>query len=533
MKKIFTFLAATTLIVGCSKTDEAQPSSYTITGYAVADTRTEFGTPGDDTIPFLWSQGDKVWVGSKQSDALAAGGESATFTLSSAPQDGVAVYYNMTGSGATASVPTAQDAANSLGLNGDFGYATLSGNSFALKHATSYLWFDIAALPSDATLKSIRLHAGDAIVAGSAVWGGSAFGAVSNGRSIIDLAVNKTSVSGAEVAMVVLPTAITKATITYELSVSGTTKFYEQTLGAKTIEAGKTYKISVDLATVSLTDYVLRTLTFEDNHALFAPYSFTAPSHDTDPTTETVTIDVKKWGDLIVDEDKQSYSASFIYGYSDYFSTFVDTNYWWGDTGNTNLVQTGFNANYGYKDFAGGGGYVISKYVGISAETVKAAEEAEYNGAYKYQLSIPVSQAHSGENYAIGFHSATKDAPVAQLPMIEFSDGKARVVDHMWVTNTSVALWAMTYGSGFSAAFDGDDYLIIDAIGYNGTTETDTLSFNLAQGPSIVNDWQYWDLSGLGKVTKVLFRMREAQLSGDWYCTPLYVAIDDIAVRFE
>ena len=136
MKKIFTFLAAATLIVGCSKTDEAQPSSYTITGYAVADTRTEFGAPGDDTIPFLWSQGDKVWVGSKQSYALAAGGESATFTLSSAPQDGVAVYYNMTGSGATASVPTAQDAANSLGLNGDFGYATLSGNSFALKHAT-------------------------------------------------------------------------------------------------------------------------------------------------------------------------------------------------------------------------------------------------------------------------------------------------------------------------------------------------------------------------------------------------------------
>ena len=107
MKKIFTFLAAAALIAGCSKTDEATTSSYTITGYSTADTRTEFGTPGDDTIPFLWSAGDKVWVGSQKSDALAAGGESATFTLSSAPQDGAAVYYNMTGSGATASVPTA------------------------------------------------------------------------------------------------------------------------------------------------------------------------------------------------------------------------------------------------------------------------------------------------------------------------------------------------------------------------------------------------------------------------------------------
>ena len=117
--------------------------------------------------------------------------------------------------------------------------------------------------------------------------------------------------------------------------------------------------------------------------------------------------------------------------------------------------------------------------------------------------------------------------------MIEFSDGKARVVDHMWVTNTSVALWAMTYGSGFSADFDGDDYLIIEAIGYNGEVATGTLSFNLAEGSSVVEDWQQWDLSELGPVTKVFFRMKEAQLSGGWYCTPLYVAIDDIAVRFE
>ena len=538
MKKIFTLLAVATLVWGCSKDDVAQPTSYTITGYSSLDTRTAFGTPSAESIPFLWSEGDKIWVNGQSSEGIAEGGSSATFTVATEPQNGTAVYYNMKATEAskasTAVVPTQQSIAKSLGENGDLGYAEVQDGSFTLSHATSYLWFDITALPSGYTLNSIRLNAGDAIVAGEAQWNGSAFGAVSGGRSIIDLAVDKSSVSGAEVAMVGLPTEIESATVTYELTDGDDTQYYEHALTAKTLAAGTTYKISINLANKELAEYVLRTLTFEDNHALFAPYQFTAPSHDTDPATETVTIGVKKWSDLIVDKDKQSYSASFIYGYSDYLtSTSIGTNYNWGDSGNTNLVQKEFKANYGYKDFAGGGGYVISRYADVSAETIKAAEVAAYNGAYNHQLSIPVSQAHSGENYAIGFHTAVSTAPVEELPAMEFGDGKARVVDHMWVTNTSVALWAMTYGSNFSAAFGNDDYLIIDAVGYNGDAKTNTLSFNLADGTSIVIDWRKWDLSGLGKVTKVLFRMREAQLSGDWYCTPLYVAIDDIAVRFE
>ena len=541
MKKIFTFLAVATLVAGCSKTDEALPAStYTITGYSAADTRTEFGEPGAESIPFLWSVDDKVWVGMTQSEALTSGGASATFTVQgSALQNNAAVIYNMKATNVTnmrtAVVPTAQDVNNSLGENGDFGYATVSDGEFTLQHATSYLWFAVEALPEGATLKSIRLHAGDAIVAGSKDWQGSQFKSTTdNGRSIIDLAVNKTSVAGEVIAMVVLPTEIESATVTYELSFSGgDTQYYEQTLGANTLAMGTTYKISVDLDNVTLTDYVLRTLTFEDNHALFAPYSFTAPASDYMTSQEMETINVKTWSSLIPAENNQGYNQSFIYGYSDYFETFVDTNYKWGDEGNTNLVQTEFRSNSGYKDFASGGGYVISKYVGISAETVAAAEQAEYNGAYKHQLSIPVSSAHSGKNFAIGFHNAVSTAPEKNSPMIEFGDSKARVVDHMWITNTSVASWAMKYGSGFSAAFDGDDFLKIEIIGYNGETRTGAVEFSLATGSSIVNDWQQVSLVGLGAVTKLFFRMSEAQLSGDWYCTPIYAAIDDIAVRIE
>ena len=517
MKKIFTFLAAAALIAGCSKTDEAPTSSYTITGYSTADTRTEFGEPNAETIPFLWSKGDKVWVGSQQSDALAAGGESATFTLSSAPQDGDAVYYNMTGSGATASVPTAQDAANSLGANGDFGYATLSGNSFALEHATSYLWFDIAALPSGATLKSIRLHAGDAIVAGSATWNGSAFGAVSNGRSIIDLAVNKTSVSGAEVAMVVLPTAITNATITYELSVSGTTKFYEQTLGAKDIEAGTTYKISVDLATVSLTDYVLRTLTFEDNHALFEAYTF-----ENQESGDSYSI--SKWSNLIPEQD---YFDNLIYT-----PTYTGTNeYNWTDTHNTNIHHEFPETTRGRHYNAAG--HALSK---------SFTRDYTAYGTYSYELYVYEDGAHSGNNCCV--HHGYDDAgrPMGALAGFEFNDGKARVIDHMYVANTSYGYNQLFKGHGYGSSYQNgptdDSWFKITAYGYESADDTTptTLDFYLLNtGKQFVTDWTKWDLTGLGAVVKVEFNMFGSADMGSpcGLGSPGYFAYDDVAVQWK
>lgn len=498
MKKIFTFLAAATLIVGCSKTDEAQPSSYTITGYSTADTRTEFGTPGDDTIPFLWSQGDKVWVGSKQSYALAAGGESATFTLSSAPQDGVAVYYNMTGSGATASVPTAQDAANSLGLNGDFGYATLSDNSFALKHATSYLWFDVTTTGFDATLLSVTVDAGDAAIAGSATWSGQAFGQVNNPTSTITLEV------GANVAMpamVVLPTEVSALTVTYKFDVGGVTKYYGQTLGAKTLAAGKTYKISAnDL-------YELRTLTFEDTDAKFTAYSLDYASKN-----------ISTWSNLV---DDAQYGGSLTY--TDYMS---DTYYWY-DEGNTGLYHA-FTTPYW------GGGHVISNYVIEDYETLP---DGCY-GWYEVQMANPIGGHNGSANFAV--HNGYSDFYNSQiydasLETFEFADGVERVIDHMWVTNTNYVLNSLTYGDGFNSPATASTYVKVIAYGYDANdNETGSVEIYLCKDGVCLTEWAKWDLSSLGKVAKVAFNFAASEDQSGSYglnC-PAYFAYDDVTVRF-
>ena len=497
MKKIFTFLAAATLIVGCSKTDEAQPSSYTITGYSTADTRTEFGTPGDDTIPFLWSQGDKVWVGSKQSYALAAGGESATFTLSSAPQDGVAVYYNMTGSGATASVPTAQDAANSLGLNGDFGYATLSGNTFALKHATSYLWFDVTTTGFDATLLSVTVDAGDAAIAGSATWSGQAFGQVNDPTSTITLEV------GANVAMpamVVLPTEVSALTVTYKFDVKGVTKYYGQTLGAKTLAAGKTYKISAnDL-------YELRTLTFEDADAKFTAYSLDyAPK------------DIRTWSNLV---DDAQYGGTLTYSYGG--------EYYWYDEGNTELFHS-------FTTPLWGGGHVISNYVIEDYENLPAGYTS---GWYELQMANPIGGHNGSANFAV--HNGYSDFYNSQiydssLQTLEFADGKEHVIDHMWVTNTNYFLNSLTYGDGFNSPATPSTYVKVIAYGYNAVDEeTGSVEIYLCKDGVCLTEWAKWDLKPLGKVAKVAFNFAASEDQSGQYGlnSPAYFAYDDVTVRF-
>ena len=87
MKRLFSILILAAMVSGCSKDDAAQPATFTLTGYSDINTRTAFGTPDTNSIPFVWSAGDKIWVGDMESPPLeSGGGSSATFTFTSEPQ---------------------------------------------------------------------------------------------------------------------------------------------------------------------------------------------------------------------------------------------------------------------------------------------------------------------------------------------------------------------------------------------------------------------------------------------------------------
>lgn len=131
-----------------------------------SSTRTSAGAVDGAAIPFLWSADDRIWVNGLQSAEAGTAGAAANFGFSEltgeAPYE---VYYNMTGEGARAVVPSRQNQAAAgelqLGANGDFGYATTdAGGHFTLSHATSYIWFDPWSQEVDARLVSVSLATG-------------------------------------------------------------------------------------------------------------------------------------------------------------------------------------------------------------------------------------------------------------------------------------------------------------------------------------------------------------------------------------
>ncbi|MBR5138457.1 MAG: DUF4465 domain-containing protein [Alistipes sp.] len=363
MKKIFAMLAVVTLVWGCSKMDEvAQEATYTLTGFSSVETRTDFGTPGTNSIPFLWSAGDYVFVGDTKSNKITEGGSSATFTVNgSAPQNGKPVYFNRGYAGVvakaanTALIHSSQSTNNTLGENGDFGYATVENGSFTLKHATSYFWFNVEALPAGYTLDAIHFTAAGGTVAGMTEWDGSKFGPIiESGSSSIELEVGDNWEVGEMLAMVVLPVNINSATVTYELSKDGETKYYEQTLGAKNLEQGKTYRVSINLANkvAEFKDYMLRVLTFEDSDVAFSEYSLVdGSSYEETP--------ISMWSDLIPAPEYQ-YGSFQMYGSQ---AGMGCADYWWCDDGNTGLGNV--TSVYGYAS----GGHAISKFFVNSYES--------------------------------------------------------------------------------------------------------------------------------------------------------------------
>ena len=540
-------MAMAAIFTSCSKEEdfESKVGNYTLVGYADVESRTAFGTPGDGSIPFVWSEGDYIYAGSTKSNAIVNGGNSTKFTFSSKPTGNV--YYNITGASATEANVKAKQTIGNLGASGDFGYGTISNGSFTLNHGTSYLWFDIVALPQGATLQTITFDAGTTI-AGTAAWNGGSFGTIINGSSSIQLTVNQASFSGAETTMVVFPSALENATVTYQLAMGNKTKYYTQTLGAKTLTQGKTYQISVNLATSDL--HELRVLTFEDADAKFESYYL-------DYVNNYEGKEIKKWSDLI---DSPQYMGPLTYGNDQ-----TDAMYTWWDEGNTELLHT-FPDNYASCFW--GGGHAISNYWGKGWEDEDRNKHiAEYYGQdyvdqwagqpgadsflgwFNVQMMAPVAP-HSGDNFVV--HYGYKDAQsyIENLPEISFADDKARVIDHMYVVNTNYTLNQLyngvksEEGNTFGGSWEGlndDAWLKIVAQGFDDV-EADAyaepiseVEFYLVQGKNVVTDWQKWDLSGLGPIKKVRFNFLYSDEMGGRYgfTIPGYFAYDDIAVRFE
>ena len=566
MKKSLLFAMAATLFVACQK-DGEMPSNYgdsfVITGNCDVESRTAFGTPNSSEIPYRWSAGDYIWLGNNKSTAIAENCTLAQFEF----RGGTAIvgtghiFYNMTGQAKSAKVLSSQSADGNLGNDGDFGYATLDEyNSFYLEHKTAYIRFDTKSNESDMPkLVSIKLTTEGVAIAGERIYNfasGDWDSATTNGSSEITLNFEggrklQAANDGVMAAMVLLPAEVagTKLTLTYTFDDESV--FIEEKKPSKNFVSGATQRIATTINKADLKKnepelgYELRVLTFEDADAKFEPYSL-----------DYAGVEINTWSNLI---DSPQYGGPLTYG--DYMTTM----YTWWDENNTELMHT-FPDNYAYCFW--GGGHAISNYWGAGyADEDRNVHIAKYYGQdyvdqwagkpgadgalgwFNVQMMVPVAP-HSGENFVV--HYGYKDFfnYIENLPEIVFADEVARVIDHMWVTNTNYTLNQLVNGvkseegNTFGGSWEGlndDAWLKIVAYGFDDAyadayaEPISQVEFYLVQGTNVVTDWQKWDLSPLGKVAKVRFNFLYSDDMGGKYgfTIPGYFAYDDIAVRFD
>jgi hypothetical protein len=233
---------------------------------------------------------------------------------------------------------------------------------------------------------------------------------------------------------------------------------------------------------------------------------------DSDWKAGTNYVGQSSWSSLI---DAAQYGGELLYPADPDEATI----YQWDDKGNTYLAHEFTN---GYMDKAyWGGGHAVSNYI-----------EQDYSTAsYTKQLAIPVASGHNGsKNFCV--HNGYASYPGAPLPTLYFSDNKARVIDHMYVVNTSYALNDMT--NAYTTFKLGEDWFKIIATGYDGNgAVTGTAEFFLAKDGQFVTDWTKFDLVSLGKVVKVEFNVDGSCQNAWGLSTPAYFAYDDVKVLLD
>lgn len=563
MKKniFFALFSAMLLMTACQQHEIDSPADlgdgFTLVGHTSAQTKTAFGAPDGNTIPFLWSEGDYICVGDNCSEPLTevqAGNNTAEFTFTSGSlNEGDKVYYG----GLTAEnaiIPSLQSGlADELGVNCELGYGEVEENgTFTLEHLSSYIWLNTYTSVEDLLVSKVIISAANDIV-GKSVFNkeDKTFSNYSTDED--DVALSSTKVielfqvynsnienyesvpfpvyleesSGEEIWAVAVTYPVTTGAlnITYVFEDGNGVEICRASYNypSKTLEAGHTYRISQEIKEEDL--YTLRTLTFEDGTEGFEPYEC---EFYYAMTYETEYKDVSVWSDYIPRDGQYGKGHG---------------SYEWYDENNTELafVKPTIDSWWGISGHAG-----ISDYVGGDDDI----NDFDDNDNMLFMIDLQAYGVNGGANGSKNFCSqygykdpdeyATQYSPEGVLPGIQFFDEQPRVIDHMYVTNTTYTYGIITRGEcdfGGSYEYTDESTFKIVAYGYDSLEDTEptiTEFYLLNTGKRMITDWTKWDLSVLGEVVRVEFNLIACYEGYGTYglVIPAYFAYDDVAVRF-
>ena len=269
----------------------------------------------------------------------------------------------------------------------------------------------------------------------------------------------------------------------------------------------------------------MRTLTFEDEDTMFEAYEceFYYPMMGYGDY-----MTVEKWSDYIP-RDGQYGNGHGAYE--------------WHDAGNTELafVKPEIESWWGISGHAG-----ISDYVGTDEDIDQYVDDN-----FLFMIDLQAYNVKGGANGSKNFCSqygyldpeeyATQYSPEGVLPGLQFYDEVPRVIDHMYVTNTTYAYGVITHGEcdfGGSYEYTDESTFKVVAYGYDSFDDDEpTIAefYLLNTGKRIVTDWTKWDLTSLGEVVRVEFNLVACYEGYGRYglVIPAYFAYDDITVQYS
>ncbi len=232
-------------------------------------------------------------------------------------------------------------------------------------------------------------------------------------------------------------------------------------------------------------------------------------------------IGKESWSSLI---DTPEYFGSMLYSYT--------TQNTWTDKNNTLLsgvVNEGVEWDTYEPDwkFWTGGIAISNYYLPVTEET-----EVTYNN----QLSVSSGKAGAAGNNGSANFAVMMDGAAGGMgypAYLSFGDNAAHTIDHLYISSTSYLEFSAIYGSSSTAAAGPDDNFTITATGFDADGEETgtTATYEFVKDGKFVTGWNKWDLSGLGKVAKVRFRITSSVTNTYGLSLPAYVALDDVTVE--
>ncbi len=199
----------------------------------------------------------------------------------------------------------------------------------------------------------------------------------------------------------------------------------------------------------------------------------------------------------------------------------LDSASWWnGSDGSGGFSSGGFWFPNDYNEEWG-------NWSGFSVSNMKDSVSAGFDNQYS---AITAGGVNDSENYAVVYASG-------ELKM-EFDDPVS--LSGFYVTNSTYAYLSMKNGDAYSKKFGGEDgtdpdyfKLIVSGTGIYGE-ETEAIEFFLTDFTAeedsndyILKTWEWLDLSSLGVVKNIQFKLESSDM-GDWGMnTPAYFCIDN------